>query len=141
MKKRFNPIKDKSSEIIEYLMASPDIPKDEALEFKIRLSVEEAVENVVRYAYEGGIGWLEAGTSQSHDGLTLTIELRDAGTPFNPLDKPDPDITLGAEERNIGGLGIFLCKQMMDSIEYRYEDGCNILTMTKRIDRCPADNN
>ena len=141
MKKRFNPIKDKSSEIIEYLMASPDIPKDEALEFKIRLSVEEAVENVVRYAYEGGIGWLEAGTSLSNDGLTLTIELRDAGTPFNPLDRPDPDITLGAEERNIGGLGIFLCKQMMDSIEYRYEDGCNILTMTKRIDRCPADNN
>ena len=131
MKKRFNPIKDKSSEIIEYLMASPDIPKDEALEFKIRLSVEEAVENVVHYAYEGGIGWLEAGTSLSHDGLTLTIELRDAGTPFNPLDKPDPDITLGAEERSIGGLGIFLCKQMMDSIEYRYEEGCNILRMCK----------
>ena len=133
MKKRFNPIKDKSSEIIEYLMASPDIPTDEALEFKIRLSVEEAVENVVRYAYEGGIGWLEAGTSLSHDGLTLTIELRDAGTPFNPLDKPDPDITLGAEERNIGGLGIFLCKQMMDSIEYRYEEGCNILRMCKCV--------
>lgn len=133
MKKRFNPIKDKSSEIIEYLMASPDIPKDEALEFKIRLSVEEAVENVVHYAYEGGIGWLEAGTSLSHDGLTLTIELRDAGTPFNPLDKPDPDITLGAEERNIGGLGIFLCKQMMDSIEYRYEEGCNILRMCKFV--------
>ena len=131
MKKRFNPIKDKSSEIIEYLMASPDIPKDEALEFKIRLSVEEAVENVVHYAYDGGIGWLEAGTSLSHDGLTLTIELRDAGTPFNPLDKPDPDITLGAEERSIGGLGIFLCKQMMDSIEYRYEEGCNILRMCK----------
>jgi len=133
MKKRFNPIKDKSSEIIEYLMASPDMPKDEALEFKIRLSVEEAVENVVRYAYEGGIGWLEAGTSLSNDGLTLTIELRDAGTPFNPLDKPDPDITLGAEERNIGGLGIFLCKQMMDSIEYRYEEGCNILRMCKCV--------
>ena len=133
MKKRFNPIKDKSSEIIEYLMASPDIPKDEALEFKIRLSVEEAVENVVHYAYEGGIGWLEAGTSLSHDGLTLTIELRDAGTPFNPLDKPDPDITLGAEERSIGGLGIFLCKQMMDSIEYRYEEGCNILRMCKFV--------
>lgn len=133
MKKRFNPIKDKSSEIIEFLMASPDMPNDEGLCFKIRLSIEEAVENVVRYAYEGGIGWLEAGTSLSHDGLTLTIELRDAGTPFNPLDKPDPDITLGAEERNIGGLGIFLCKQMMDSIEYRYEEGCNILRMCKCV--------
>ena len=108
MKKRFNPIKDKSSEIIEYLMASPDMPTDEALCFKIRLSVEEAVENVVRYAYEGGIG-------------------------FNPLDREDPDITLSAEEREVGGLGIFLCKQMMDSLSYRYEDGNNILTMTKKI--------
>ncbi len=56
MKKRFNPITDKSAEIIEYLMASPDMPADEGLLFKIRLSIEEAVENVVRYAYEGGIG-------------------------------------------------------------------------------------
>ena len=90
MKKRFNPIKDKSSEIIEYLMASPDIPKDEALEFKIRLSVEEAVENVVRYAYEGGIGWLEAGTSLSHDGLKISalldVDRRIGGT--------DPDFNL-----------------------------------------------
>ena len=133
MKKRFNPIKDKSSEIIEFLMASPDMPADEALLFKIRLSIEEAVENVVRYAYEGGIGWLEAGTSLDKDKLVLTVELRDAGVPFNPLDREDPDITLSAEEREMGGLGIFLCKQMMDHIYYRYEDGNNILTMTKKI--------
>lgn len=133
MKKRFNPIKDKSSEIIEYLMTSPDIPQDETLQFKIRLAIEEAVENVVRYAYNDGIGWLEAGTSLSADSLLLTIELRDAGTPFNPLDCPDPDITLDANQRKIGGLGIFLCKQMMDTIEYHYADGCNILTMTKKV--------
>jgi len=133
MKKRFNPIKDKSSEIIEFLMASPDMPTDDALCFKIRLSVEEAVENVVRYAYEGGIGWLEAGTSLDKDSLVLTIELRDAGVPFNPLEREDPDITLSAEEREVGGLGIFLCKQMMDSLSYRYEEGNNILTMTKKI--------
>lgn len=133
MKKRFNPIKDKSAEIIEYLMSSPDIPQDEGLQFKIRLSVEEAVENVVRYAYQGGIGWMEAGTELSPDGVELTIVLRDAGTPFNPLEKEDPDITLSADDRDIGGLGIFLCKQMMDSIDYRYEDGCNILTMTKKL--------
>ena len=133
MKKRFNPIKDKSSEIIEFLMASPDMPSDEALRFKLRLSVEEAVENVVRYAYEGGIGWLDAGTSLDRDTLVLTIELRDAGVPFNPLDREDPDITLSAEQREIGGLGIFLCKKMMDSISYRYDDGNNVLTMTKKI--------
>lgn len=132
-KKRFNPIKDKSSEIIEFLMSSSDIPDDEVLQFKLRLSIEEAVENVVRYAYDGGIGWLEAGTSLDQDSLVLTIELRDAGVPFNPLEKEDPDVTLSADERKIGGLGIFLCKKMMDSIEYRYEDGNNVLTMTKKV--------
>ena len=133
MKKRFNPIKDKSSEIIEYVMSSPDIPDDDVLKFKLRLSIEEAVENVVRYAYDGGIGWLEAGINFDQDSLVLTIELRDAGVPFNPLEKEDPDVTLSAEDRKIGGLGIFLCKKMMDSIQYRYEDGNNVLTMTKKV--------
>lgn len=133
MKKKFNPIKDKSSEIIEYLMSSPDMPDDEMLRFKLRLSIEEAVVNVVQYAYEGGIGWLEAGTSLDEDKLILSIELRDAGTPFNPLEKEDPDLTLDADQRQIGGLGIFLCKKMMDSISYRYENGNNVLTMTKKI--------
>jgi len=133
IKKRFDPIHDKSAQIIEFLMASPDMPIDDALLFKIRLSVEETVDNVVNYAYEGGIGWMEAGTELSSDGLVLSIELRDAGTPFNPLDNPDPDTTLGADERQIGGLGIFLCKQMMDEVTYHYIDGCNVLTMKKYI--------
>ncbi|MBO6023637.1 MAG: ATP-binding protein [Bacteroidales bacterium] len=133
MKKRFNPIKDKSSEIINYLMASPDMPDDEALRFKLRLSIEEVVENVVRYAYDGGIGWLEVSTQLDNDSLVLTVELRDAGVPFNPLEQPDPDTTLAAEEREVGGLGIYLCKQLMDSISYRYENGNNVLTMTKMI--------
>ena len=133
MKKRFNPIKDKSSEIIEFVMSSPDIPDDDVLKFKLRLSIEEAVENVVRYAYDGGIGWLETNIDFNQDTLLLTIQLRDAGVPFNPLGKEDPDVTLSAEDRNIGGLGIYLCKKMMDNIEYRYEDGNNVLTMTKRV--------
>ncbi len=133
MKKRFNPIRDKSSEIIEYLMSSPEIPDDEVLQFKLRLSIEEAVENVVRYAYDGGIGWLEADIHFDQDSLLLTIELRDAGTPFNPLQREDPDVNQSAEDRDIGGLGIFLCKKMMDSIEYRYESGNNVLTMRKKV--------
>ena len=133
MKKRFNPIKDKSSEIIEFVMSSPDIPDDDVLKFKLRLSIEEAVENVVRYAYDGGIGWLETNIDFNQDTLLLTIQLRDAGVPFNPLEKEDPDVTLSAEDRNIGGLGIYLFKKMMDNIEYRYEDGNNVLTMTKRV--------
>jgi len=133
MKKRFEPIIDKCGEIIDYLMSSPDIPKDEALQFKIRLSIEEAVENVVRYAYDGGLGWIEVGTELDPDGVMLTILLRDAGVPFNPLEKADPDVTLPLEERQVGGLGIYLCKQLMDHIEYKYEDGCNILLMKKKV--------
>jgi anti-sigma regulatory factor (Ser/Thr protein kinase) len=133
MKRRFNPIKDKSSEIINYLMASPDMPDDEALRFKIQLSIEEVVDNVVHYAYEGGIGWLEVSTHLDSNSLILTVELRDAGVPFNPLEQSEPDITLSAENREIGGLGIFLCKKLMDSISYRYENGNNVLTMTKLI--------
>ena len=127
---RFEPIAGKCGMILEQLMASPDMPSDEGLLFKIRLSLEEVVENVVNYAYASGLGWMEAGTERNGD--TLTVTLRDGGKPFNPLEKPDPDITLSAEERQIGGLGIFLCKQMMDSVSYRYEDGCNILTLTKK---------
>ena len=135
MKKLFNPIKDKTAEIIEYLMLSPDMPEDEDLRFKLRLSIEETVENVVQYAYKDGIGWMEVGTDLDKNGLTLTITLKDAGKPFNPLEKPDPDINLPLEERAIGGLGIFLCKQLMDEVLYRYEDGCNILTMKKGISK------
>lgn len=133
MRKRFDPIADKSGEIIEYLMASPDIPKSEELQFKIRLSIEEAVENVVRYAYEDGHGWIEVGTDLDKDGLMLTIILKDAGVPFNPLAKDDPDITLGVDDREIGGLGIFLCKNLMDDINYNYSEGCNVLTMKKKL--------
>lgn len=133
MKKLFNPIKDKSGEIIECLMSSPDMPTDEDLRFKIRLSIEETVENVVQYAYKDSIGWMEVETNLDDKGFMLTVTLKDAGKKFNPLEMPDPDVNLPLEEREIGGLGIFLCKQFMDEVEYRYEDGCNILTMKKNI--------
>lgn len=129
--KKFNPISDKSAEIIEFLMQSPDMPEDESLRFKLRLSIEEAVENVCRYAYQGQSGWMEVGTDLESNGLVLKVVLRDAGTPFNPLEAEDPDISLSAEEREIGGLGIFLCKQMMDDVSYEYADGCNVFRMRK----------
>ncbi len=133
MKKLFNPIKHKSAEIIEFLMSSPDMPKDENLLFKIRLSIEETVENIVQYAYEDSIGWMEVETELDEKGIELTITLKDAGKKFNPLEKADPDITLSLEEREIGGLGIFLCKKFMDNVSYTYEDNCNVLTMKKKI--------
>ena len=68
--------------------------------------------------------------AESH---TMTFRMEDKGVPFAPLKKPDPDITLSAEEREIGGLGIFITKKTMDSVTYAYENGKNILTMTKKI--------
>ena len=59
--------------------------------------------------------------------------MTDKGTPFDPLKKPDPDITLSAEDREIGGLGIFITKKTMDTVSYAYENGENILTMIKKI--------
>ena len=69
----------------------------------------------------------------SVDTQNLIVKLVDSGIQFNPLEKEDPDITLSAEERQVGGLGIFLCKQMMDDLRYVYENGCNNLFMTKRL--------
>lgn len=127
--KRFEPILGKCPEIIEYLMSSPDMPTDQNQIFKIQLAVEEIIENVVRYAYENGSGFMEVSTEK--DGDTLIICFKDAGKPFNPLDKPDPDITMSATDRPIGGLGIYLCKQLMDELNYEYKDGCNTLTIKK----------
>lgn len=114
-------------------MSSPDMPVEGEYRFRIRLAVEEVVENIVRYAYEDSMGWMEVETHWDSDHIVLSITFKDAGHPFNPLETPDPDITLPVEERAVGGLGIFLCKQLMDKVEYRYEAGCNILTMQKII--------
>ena len=67
------------------------------------------------------------------ESCEINFRMTDKGTPFDPLKKPDPDITLSAEEREIGGLGIFITKKTMDTVTYAYENGENILSMTKRI--------
>lgn len=131
MQKRFEPITDQCGTIVDYIMAVPEMPDDPGIQFKVRLCSEEAVANVVDYAYEGGMGFLEVSTEVSC-GFFI-ISLKDAGHPFDPLKNPDPDITLSAEERQIGGLGIFLCKQMMDEVHYAFADGCNLLTMKIKI--------
>ena len=67
------------------------------------------------------------------ESRTVTFRMADKGVPFDPLKKPDPDITLSAQEREIGGLGIFITKKTMDTVCYTYENGENILTMIKKI--------
>ena len=88
--------------------------------------------NIAHYAYNPEVG--EAWISASFVDNVLTIVFKDNGKEFNPIAKDDPDITLSAEERDIGGLGIFLTKKFMDSVDYKYKDGQNILTLRKRIE-------
>lgn len=98
---------------------------------QLRMAMEELYVNVAHYAYSSGEGWVEI--RGSVDGDVATFSLIDGGTPFDPLEKPDPDIMLSGEERRIGGLGIYMVKTMVDKLEYEYRDGCNCLTMQKKL--------
>ena len=97
------------------------------------VAIEEVFVNVAHYAYGEGEGDMTLGIGFDEGSRTVTFRMADQGTPFDPLKKPDPDITLSAEEREIGGLGIFITKKTMDTVTYAYENGENILTMTKKI--------
>ena len=97
----------------------------------IDLAVEEIFVNICHYAYGEKSGKVEI--KMSYENGLLKLEFIDGGKAFNPLLKPDPDLTLSAEERGIGGLGIFLTKKYMDSVEYRYENNKNILTIEKKM--------
>lgn len=133
MTKRYSPLAGRAALIIDELMSAPAMPADETLRFQLRLAIEEAVENIVSYAYaDTAEPWLEVHAERQ--GGDLVITLKDGGRPFNPLEHEAPDLSLPAEERPVGGLGIFLTRRMTDAVSYAYEDGCNILTLTKHLD-------
>lgn len=128
----FKPISGRAEEIIDTAMAQPEFAPWTKMEFTFRLVIEEIAVNVVNYAYPEGVeGFLDIDITATDDLVTITFS--DGGIPFNPLAKEDPDTTLSLEKRPIGGLGILLVKKMMDDVAYRYEDGRNILTLTKRL--------
>ena len=99
----------------------------------ICVAIEEVFVNVAHYAYGEGEGDMTLRISFDEQTRVITFRMTDKGTPFDPLKKPDPDITLSAEEREIGGLGIFITKKTMDTVAYAYENGENALTMIKKI--------
>lgn len=100
----------------------------------LNLALEEAVVNVMEYAYPAGtVGDVEIDAMT--EGETIKFILMDSGTPFDPTKKPEIDTTLSAEERSIGGLGIHLVRQIMDSVNYEYKDGKNVLTLKKIINK------
>lgn len=129
MKKRFDPIEGRNFEIIEAVVNSEEVANlSEDCKFKIRLCVEEVEENILGYS---GSTWVEVWTERE-DNL-LTVGFRDGGIQFDPLAEPDPDINAPLESRSIGGLGIFICKQMMDTVDYHFENKCNIFVMKLNV--------
>ena len=99
----------------------------------ICVAIEEVFVNVAHYAYGDSEGEMTLSIGFDAESREITFRMRDKGIPFDPLQKPDPDITLSAEDREIGGLGIFITKKTMDTVTYAYENGENLLTMIKKI--------
>ncbi|MBO4872469.1 MAG: ATP-binding protein [Lachnospiraceae bacterium] len=100
---------------------------------QIDLAVEEIFINIASYAYAPEKGKATVRVEVSEDPVAATVTFTDRGIPYDPLAKEDPDISLSAEEREIGGLGIFVTKKLMDDVSYTYKDGQNILTLTKNL--------
>lgn len=100
-------------------------------QMQIELAVEEIFVNIAHYAYAPDTGMACIAVDISDGKALITFE--DSGIPYDPLAKPDPDTTLAAEYRDVGGLGIFMVKKSMDDVRYEYRDGKNILTIVKRL--------
>lgn len=96
---------------------------------KIDLAAEELFVNIANYAYDSDEGHAVIRMETDKSASRVEITFIDEGIPYNPLEKENPDISLSAEERPIGGLGIYLVKKRMDDVTYRFEDGKNILTI------------
>lgn len=99
---------------------------------KMNLAIEEAVVNVMNYAYSSGTKGEVRIEAKAHEGYVEFV-ISDDGKPFNPTEVKDADTTLSVEERDIGGLGIFLVKHYMDKVKYKYVDGQNVLTLRKNL--------
>ncbi len=102
-------------------------------QMQIDVAVEEIFVNIANYAYRPDKGNATVRVEVSGAPVCVTITFLDHGVPYDPLAKDDPDVTLSAEEREIGGLGIFMTKQIMDDVTYEYKNGQNILTLKKNL--------
>lgn len=99
----------------------------------IDVAVDELFSNIAHYAYNPETGYATVRVDVKNEPLSVEITFIDHGVPYDPLAKADPDTTLSIEERQIGGLGIFIVKKSMDAVNYEYKDGKNILTIKKNL--------
>ncbi|MBR3366803.1 MAG: anti-sigma factor antagonist [Lachnospiraceae bacterium] len=121
----------KVTDFIEALLDEAGCPLKTKMQ--ISIAVEEIYVNIANYAYAPGTGDVTVTFETAGNPRTATMRFIDSGIPYDPLAKKDPDVTRSAEEREIGGLGVFIVKKTMDDIYYEYKDGRNILTMKKKL--------
>lgn len=102
-------------------------------QIQIDIAIDELFGNIAHYAYNPEVGPATVRVEVEEDPLAVRISFIDNGMPYDPLARADPDVTLSAEEREIGGLGIYMVKKSMDNVSYEYKDGQNVLRILKNI--------
>lgn len=126
--KELDKVQDFIREELEQYDVSPKVM------FQLELAVEEIYTNITSYAYHPELGKATINCSVEENPLRVTIQFLDSGKPFDPLAKDEADTSKQALLERTGGLGIFLVKKNMDDVEYTYEDGKNILTISKALE-------
>ncbi len=121
------------TEFVNEQLESLDCPMK--AQMQIDIAIDELFGNIVHYAYDPEVGVVTVRVEVVEDPLAVIITFIDNGIPYDPLKTSDPDITLSAEERQIGGLGIYMVKKSMDEITYEYKDGRNILAIRKNLNQ------
>ncbi len=103
------------------------------MQMKIAIVIDEIISNIVHYAYGSSKGDVTVAVDFETEPKAIMLSFSDSGIAYNPLAKEDPDITLSSEERQIGGMGIFMVKKLMDDISYEHVNGQNVLTVWKKL--------
>ena len=120
---------DQVAEFVEGELEKREVPME--AEAQIDIALDEIYTNVAKYAYAGDPGEVTVRLDFTEDITEVKMTISDAGIPYDPLKRPDPDVSLEAEARQIGGLGIYMVKKLMDEVSYEYSGGMNILRMRK----------
>ncbi|MEL7660973.1 ATP-binding protein [Acetobacterium wieringae] len=129
-----NASTDKLPEVLEFIDTELETAgASMKMIFQIDLAAEEIFVNIANYAYAPDDGNVIIQVDNYGEPPLVEIQFIDQGDPFNPLENPDPDITLTADERQIGGLGVLMVKKSMDAVDYRFEENKNILTIKKLV--------
>ncbi|MGN0392331.1 MAG: ATP-binding protein [Bariatricus sp.] len=120
---------DKVTSFVEEALEENGCPMK--VQMQINIAIDEIFSNISYYAYQPDTGDATVQLEMSEEPAAVTITFIDQGIPYDPLSQEEPDTTLSADERKIGGLGIFMVKKSMDELSYEYKDGKNILRMKK----------